>query len=88
MAKKGKLHKMPERGVQITLRGQEIGPKVSERDAVVITRWLNGTWKTIVAMVRQASMQLLPGWQCMCACHRLRQATYHCVGCSDGKYKK
>ena len=82
---KGKLHRMPERGTHLTLKGENIGPTVSRRDAQVISRWLNGAWKAIVSTVRRAELRLMPGWQCKCACHRLRQATVHCVGCDPGK---
>jgi hypothetical protein len=88
MTTKGKVLQMPERGIQVTMAGVEIGPKVSPRDAEVICRWLSHAHRTIAAYYRRAMMKGLPGWQCSCACHRLRQATFHCVGCSDGKYNK
>ena len=85
---KGTLLHMPERGTQVTMNGVDIGPKVSERDCEVICRWLQKAHKTVAAYYRRAMMRTLPGWQCSCACHRLRQATKHCVGCDDGKYRK
>jgi hypothetical protein len=43
---KGKVHQMPERGIQVTMNGVSIGPKVSERDCEVICRWLEKAHKT------------------------------------------
>jgi hypothetical protein len=86
--KKGNLLQMPERGSQVTLNGMNVGPKVSRRDAEVICRWLSLCHKDFEAYYRRAMLQNLEGWQCLCACHRLRKATFHCIGCDNGKYKK
>lgn len=79
---------MPERGAQLTFNGVDVGPKVSARDAEVICRWLSKAHKSIAAYYRRAMMARLPGWQCMCACHRLRQATKHCIGCAEVKVRE
>lgn len=82
---KAKIHQIPERGEQITFNGVEIGPKVSERDAHVIVNWLTKAHKSIEAHYRRLLMSKLPGWQCLCACHRLRQYTAHCIGCDNSQ---
>ncbi len=85
---KGKVIQMPERGEQLTMEGINVGPKVSKRDGQVILRWLEAAGKDIKAYYWRAFMKKLEGWQCSCSCHRARQATYHCIGCADGKLKK
>lgn len=81
---KGKVLQMPERGIQVTMNGVNIGAKVSARDCEVICRWLQKSHRTLAAYYRRAMLKSLPGWGCVCSCHRLRQATRHCVGCDDG----
>lgn len=83
--KKGKLHQMPERGEQITLNGVEVGPKLSDRDGHVVLNWLMKSHKAIETYYRRRLMMKIQGWQCLCACHRLRQWTAHCIGCDKGQ---
>lgn len=88
MAKKGKVLKMPEMGIRLTMNGVDIGPRVSERDARAIERWIAVAHKDLYVYWRRAQIKNLEGWGCSCSCHRLRQWTVHCIGCSDGKHKK
>lgn len=76
---------MPERGIRLTMNGVDVGPKISERDAEVISRWLSEAHRSLAAYYRRSMLHKLEGWQCSCACHRLRQVTYHCIGCGKPK---
>lgn len=85
MTKKGKVIPMPERGERVTFDGIDVGPKVSERDAHIIVNWLTKAHKDIEAWYRRRLLMKLPGWQCLCACHRLTRYTSHCIGCDKGQ---